>query len=921
MIGVYPVYVTTYHLYIMITKTKRRKMLLMFLASGTLVMNGAKITKEKLPYQNPELPVEMRVNDLLNRMTAEEKFWQLFMIPGDLSGEDAKEKYRNGIFGFQTQAQGVSGNAAGQLLSYEGGKNSTASETARKINAMQRYFIEETRLGIPIIAFDEALHGLVRGGATAFPQSIAMAASFNTELMGKVGEAVALETKSRGIRDILSPVVNIANDVRWGRTEETYGEDPYLSSRMGVAYISQFEQNGVITSPKHFLANVADGGRDSYPVSFNERQLREIYLPPFIACFKEAGARSVMTAYNSIDGTACTSNAWLLRKILKEEIGFNGFVISDAGAVGGNNVLHFTAEDYAASTKQAIEGGLDVIFQTAYDHYPLFWEAFEKKMIDPAAIDDAVKRVLRMKFELGLFENPYVDEKWAARENHSPEKQELCREMARESFVLLKNEQQTLPLDKSKIRSLALIGYDMKSGRLGGYSGPGTRVVNLYDGISEHLKGSEITVNYAKGADLHYDALKTVPSSVLTCTNDGKELAGLKGEYFNNDSWKGTPTFVRVDNQLNFGWTLFSPDPEKLPYDCYSIRWTGKLTAPESGACRFGVTGNDGYRVWLNNELVLNEDTKTTHDTRLTTLNLEKGKTYDLRIEFRETIGNSRFNLVWDCGSDPQQWQKEIAEAVDAARKSDVAVVVAGIHEGEFQDRGLLSLPGKQRELIRAVGETGKPVVVLLMGGSAITFDGWADAANSVMHIWYPGDKGGHAVADVLFGDYAPSGKLPITFPQHEGQLPLVYNHRPTGRGDDYYNLTGQPLFPFGYGLSYTSFEYSDLTFSRPEIGKNESVEVRCTITNTGKYAGSEVVQLYIRDILASVSQPVMQLKGFRKIQLKPGERQVVTFNVTPEELKILDKHMKWVVEPGDFRIMVGSSSKDIRLRETLRVI
>ncbi|MGL4852087.1 MAG: glycoside hydrolase family 3 N-terminal domain-containing protein [Phocaeicola sp.] len=896
---------------------KRDYFILLFIFLFTSV--SAEKTTE-IRYKNPTLTSQERAKDLLNRMTLEEKFWQMFMIPGDLSGEDAKENYKNGIFGFQTQAQGQSDNAAGQLLSYEAGKRTTAGETAKKINEIQRYFVEETRLGIPIIAFDEALHGLIRGGATAFPQSIGMAATFNPELIHKMAEAIAMECKSRGIRDILSPVVNIANDVRWGRTEETYGEDPFLSSKIGVAFVSAFEKNGVVTSPKHFIANVADGGRDSYPVYFNERQLREIYLPPFVACFKEGGSRSVMTSYNSLDGTACSSNSWLLRKILKEEIGFQGFVISDAGAVGGNNVLHFTAKDYAESTKQAVEGGLDVIFQTAYNHYPLFFEAYEKGMIDPAAIDEAVLRVLKIKFDLGLFEEPYVREGWAEEVNHCEAHQQLNAEVARESFVLLKNEKQTLPLDQSKVKSIALIGYDIHAGRLGGYSGPGTEIVSILSGVKSYLKNSPITINYAEGVELHNQDYVTIPSNALSCVNKGVKSEGLWGEYFSNSTLSGTPEYAEVNKRMSHQWTLFSPNEEKLPYDCYSIRWTGKLTAPVDGTYRIGATGNDGYRIYIDNKLVVDNWKKVSFGTHTVPFQFEKGKTYNLKVEYYETIGNARFNLVWNVGVD-DAWKAQIAQAVEAAQKSDVAIVTGGIHEGEFQDRGLLSLPGKQIEMIEAVAATGKPVVVLLVGGSAILFDQWGDKVESVMHIWYPGDKGGHAVADVLFGAHAPSGKLPITFPVHEGQLPLVYNHRPTGRGDDYYNLTGQPLFPFGYGLSYSEFAYSDLKFDHKTIGINGTTTVRCTVKNIGKYAAAEVVQLYIRDVLASVSQPVMQLKGFEKILLKPGEEREVSFEITPEMLKIYDQHMQFLVEPGDFRIMIGSSSKDIRLRDNLTVV
>lgn len=741
-----------------------------------------------VPYKNPALTSEQRTKDLLSRMTLEEKFWQMFMIPGDLGDPDAKEKYRHGIFGFQTQAKGQSANAAEQLLSYAGA-NSSAVETARKINRIQRYFIEETRLGIPIIAFDEAfiafdeaLHGLVREGSTIFPQSIGMAATFNPELVHRAAEAIAIEFKLRGLRDILSPVVNIASDVRWGRTEETYGEDPYLSSRMGVAFVSVFEKNGVVTTPKHYLANVGDGGRDSYPIHWNERYLREIHLPPFIACIQEGGARSIMTAYNSIDGTAASANDWVLRKILKEEIGFPDFVISDAGAAGGSNVLHFTAKDYSESTKQAIEGGLDVIFQTSYSHYPLFYEAFEKGMIDPAAIDDAVYRVLKIKFDLGLFENPYVDESWAQQVNHCQAHQDLNVEVAREAFVLLKNEGEVLPFNKSQLRSMALIGYDADAGRLGGYSRPGTDIVSVLSGLKTYLDGTGVQINYSKGVDLHYSEFETISAEYLFCRYEGKEQPGLLGEYYSNINLAGTPEYKEVNPRMSFGWTLFSPNQEKLPYDCYSIRWTGKVTSPVDRVYQIGVIGNDGYRIFIDNQLVVDNWRKVSYGTHTSPFAWEKGKSYDIRIEFYEPIGNSRFNLVWNVGTEVD-WQRQIAEAVEAAKASDVAVVMAGIHEGEFQDRGLLSLPGKQIELIEAVQGTGKPIIVLLVGGSAILFDQWGDKVDAVMHLWYPGDKGGKAVAQVLFGDYSPSGRLPITFPIHEGQLPLVYNHKPTGRG------------------------------------------------------------------------------------------------------------------------------------------
>ncbi len=865
----------------------------------------------QLPYQDPNLPIEQRVDDLLGRMALEEKFWQMFMIPGDLSG--GKEKYRHGIFGFQVAAKGRQAGAAGQLLDY--GPSGSAAEVAERINEMQRYFVERTRLGIPIIPFDEALHGLVRDGATAFPQAIALAASWDTALVGDVGRAICRETSSRGIRQILSPVLNIARDVRWGRTEETYGEDPYLTSRMALAFIGPFEKAGVITTPKHFVANVGAGGRDSYPIHFNERLLEEIYFPAFKTAFTKAGARSVMTAYNSLDGTPCTSNEWLLRKKLKEEWEFEGFVISDAGATGGANVLHFTARDYAEATEDAVEGGLDVLFQTDYDHYRLFWEAYQKGLVDQTAIDDAVGRILRAKFELGLFEDPYVDSRKAAYWNGHQSHRELARKAAARSVVLLQNNHQVLPLDET-VKKVALIGYDASAGRLGGYSGPGNNVISLLDGVTGRV--GEEKIIYSEGVPLHAVSYQTIASDYLSTTENGKLVKGINGDYFDNIKLEGLPAVSRIDQNVQFRWTLYSPHPS-LAYDWYSARWAGKLKSPRSGKFKIGVEGNDGYRLYLDGKLLIDNWKKQSYRTILQDFVFEAGREYDLKLEFFEPAGNSRLALVWDVTVE-ENWQQQIAEAAEAARRSEVAIIAAGIHEGEFQDRALLGLPGHQEALIKAVAATGTPTVVVLYGGSAITMSNWMDEVDGILLAWYPGENGGHALADVLFGTENPAGRLPITFPVHEGQCPLYYNHKPTGRGDDYYNLSGQPLFPFGYGLSYTSFEYSGLTFSRNPIGTGETVRVSCEVTNTGKVKGDEVVQLYIRDELASVARPIKELKGFQRISLKPGERKPVIFELGTEELSMLDKELKSVVEPGAFRVMVGASSKDIRLRGILSV-
>jgi beta-glucosidase len=860
-----------------------------------------------LPYKDSTLSIDVRVKDLLSRMTPEEKFWQLFMIPGDLDNMKPGQ-YQHGIFGLQVSASGK-GDETQQILSYN--TEESGLMLVRKINNIQKYFVEKTRLGIPIIAFDESLHGLVREGATSFPQAIALAATFDTTLMRKVATAIALETRARGIRQVLSPVVNIASDVRWGRVEETYGEDPFLTSAMAVAFVRSFEKMGVITTPKHFVANVGDGGRDSYPIHFSERFLEEVHFPPFRACFEHGGSRSVMTSYNSLDGTPSSLQEWLLTKKLKGEWNFKGFVISDANATGGAVVLHRTAADYPESGKHAISGGMDVIFQTDYDHYKLFAPGILDKGMDQARIDDAVSRVLRAKFELGLFEKPYVDENVVVALEKQNAHKALAKEAALKSIVLLKNANKTLPLKKD-IKTIAVIGEDAVEARLGGYSGPGNKKVSILDGIKERATGFNIL--YAEGCKRLSRDVVPVEPEFLSFNN----TPGLQAEYFDNIELKGMPVVVKRVSQVDFMWTLSSPDP-LIVDDFYSARWTGKIKSPKTGTFKIGLEGNDGFRLYVDNKLLIDNWTKRSYSSELRDFYFEKEKSYDIRVEFFEPVGNARIRLVWDVTAD-SDGHSRIEEAVNTARQADVAIVVAGIHEGEFQDRALLSLPGRQEELIQAIAATGKPVVVVLVGGSAVTMSNWIDKVNSIVNVWYPGEEGGHAVASVLFGDYNPAGRLPITFPVHEGQLPLVYNHKPTGRGDDYYNLTGLPLFPFGYGLSYTTFEYSDIILSKGTISVDETTTVRFTVKNTGSVAGDEVCQLYIRDMLASVARPVMELKGFQRIHLEPGETRELHFEIGPELLRMLDKDLKEVVEPGAFKIMIGASSRDIRLTTTLNV-
>jgi len=852
--------------------------------------------KEKHKYLNSKLPIEQRVNDLLGKMRLEEKIAQLQCEIQEVEGKNIVTEKGIGGLGILLRAL-------------------SAKEAAEKANRIQKLAIEKTRLGIPIIIHDEALHGLVAKDATSFPQAIGLASTWDTELMERIATVIGKETRSRGIHQVLSPVVNIARDVRWGRVEETYGEDPFLTSRMGVAFCKGLEKEGVITTPKHFAANVGDGGRDSNPIHFNERLLREIYFPAFKACFQEAGAGSVMAAYNALDGLPCSANRWLLTDILRKEWGFKGFVVSDYGSVSGIMNMHHTAATKKEAAKQAVEAGLDMELPNIDIYGTPLLQAVKERLVSTSTIDKAVKRILSAKFRLGLFEDPYVDPENASKLNNSKEHRELALQAARESIVLLKNENDVLPLKKN-IKSVAVIGPNADAVRLGGYSGFGMKVVTVLEGIKNKVSPSTI-VNYAKGCELGEAPLPTIPAENLIPPEAKPGEHGLKGEYFNNMDLSGKPNLVRIDKQVNFDWGIGSPDPT-INSDHFSVRWTGKLVPSVSNIYRLSVTTDDGVRLFIDGKLLVDSwyDRGATSD--FITMKLEAGRQYDLRIEYYENQGGAFASLGWDF---KPEVDKELQAAVDAAKKSDAAIVVVGIIEGEGRDRANLDLPGAQEDLIKAVTETGKPTVVVLINGSAVTMNNWVHTVPTVVEAWYAGEEGGNAIADVLFGDYNPGGKLPITFPQFVGQVPLYYNPKPTGRGYNYTDMSGKPLFPFGHGLSYTKFEYSNLQISPKEVTPAGKVQVSVDIQNVGDRKGDEVVQLYLHDVVASVTRPLKELKGFKRITLEPKEKKTVTFVLTREQLSFLDQKMKSVVEPGAFEVMIGSSSEDIRLKSSFEVV
>jgi beta-glucosidase len=846
--------------------------------------------KPKPLYLDPGAAIEERVNDLLSRMTLEEKIAQLQCAHGQI--EWGKNLTVNGL-----------GGVAPVL------RQSVAKEAAAKANEIQKMALAKTRLGIPVLFHDEALHGLIGNGATSFPQAIGLAATWDPDLVARVAAVIARETRTRGIRQVLSPVINIARDVRWGRVEETYGEDPYLQSRLAVAFCKPIEEAGVLTTPKHFVANVGDGGRDSYPIHFSERELREVYFPPFKAAFQEAHAWSVMASYNAIDGTPCSSNKWLLTDVLRKEWGFKGIVVSDYGSVSGILNKHHVAATPEDAAAMAVEAGLDMELPDIEFYGDPLMKAAKDGSVSMKAIDEAVKNVLRAKLHLGLFENPFVDPQVAAAVNDAASNRALAREAGRKAIVLLKNDNNILPL-KKEITSIAVIGPEADEMKLGGYSGFGMKTVSLVEGIRNKVPATTKTI-FEKGCDVGFASLPPIHEEFLIPPDAKPGEHGLKGEYFKNMNLSGKPDLVRIDKVVNFEWAMGSPDAS-IPVDHFSARWTGKLVPKNSGTYTLGFSSDDGVRLYLDGKLLIDSwfDRGATLDA--VTLKLEAEHQYDLRIEYYENEGWAYASLVWDA---KREIDPRIQAAADLARKSDIAIVAVGIIEGEGYDRASLDLPRDQEQLIRAVLNTGTPTVVVLVNGSAVTMKNWVSDVAAVVEAWYPGEEGGNAIADVLFGDYNPGGKLPVTFPQVVGQVPLYYNHMPTGRGDDYTDISGKPLFPFGFGLSYTTFKYSNLKISPTIVAPNGTVVVSVDVENIGQLGGEEVVQLYLHRTVASVTRPVKELKGFRRISLNPAEKKTVSFSLSQDELGYLDAAMKFVVEPGSFEALVGSSSEDIRAK------
>lgn len=718
----------------------------------------------KYPYQNPKLPVAQRVEDLLGRMSLEEKVNQM----------SAELLFMDQFYEKRDYTKGHVRNVAHFL--WAGNLPNDAKSAAERINEDTKLSMEANRWGIPVLQHGEALHGAQWGNATSFPQSISMAATFDTDLYHQVALVIAKELRAVGVRQVYAPVVNISRDQRWGRAQESYGEDVLMNSAFGVAYVKALEGSGVITTPKHYVDNYGEGGHDSYPSPTSWRVLREVYLEPFRACFQEGGSRSVMSAYNSIDGVPVSCNDRLLNQILRDEWGFDGYVVCDYGAVSLLKDGHFMAETHDDALAMSINNGLDLELMNTNKN---ILQLVKEGKISEEAVNESVRRILKIKFELGLFEEPFVNEKKAAEIVRSDSHKALAEEAARKCMTLLKNNG-ILPLDVEKIDKIGIYGPGANQVCLGDYSGPfggwrGEGAVNAYQGLKKAFEGKAEVVLNETGQDIH-----------------------------------------------------------PLAQSCDILLFFPAIMEDE---------GSDRSSFKLPSQHV-NQN--------------------------REDINN---------------------QIIDEQQKLNLAI--------------------DQEQMIRDLIATGKPVIVVLQNGSVIEMTEWVDGTAAVLEAWYPGEQGGTAIADVLTGKYNPGGRLPFSWVKSIGQNPMYYSVKPSGRNYSYVENDGKPLYPFGYGLSYTTFEYSN--FEMPEaLDKDNALKLSVTVTNTGKVAGDEVVQVYMHDEIASVGRPLKELVAFKRVTLNPGESKKVDIEVPYRSFHMWDKDMKFRVEEGWFSVWLGKNAEQV---------
>ena len=815
----------------------KKTAIILVMAVGFFNQNYA---QKKYPYQDSKMPVEDRVKDLLSRMTLEEKVRQMDMYRGDFFKD--KEDF----------AKSKSAEKIGKLGI--GAIHDLYPRSAKMINDLQTNVIKGNRWGIPALIMCEMLHGYLDEGSTAFPMNIGLGATWDVNVLDKVGKVIGMEARAHGVHFGFGPNLDLGREPRWGRVAETFGEDAFLNSEIGLAFIKGLQgddlksDRSIIAEPKHFAVHgIPQAGGNSSPILVGERSAREDHLPSFQKAFMKGGALGTMCAYSELDGIPCAANHWLLTDVLRKEWGFKGLVVSDLGAIKYIQTTHKVSDSPKESIREAVSAGVDMQF---YDFTNEFWqntiiELVNEKKLTQENIDRAAGAVLRLKFLLGLFENPYTDKNLIKERFHTKENQAVALEAAQKSMVLLKNENNILPLSKN-LKNIAVIGPNANASRLGGYSPKNSVGVTVFEGVQQ-LVGKTANVVYEEGVPLIVIG-QAIPSKYLF-TSDGSQN-GLKGEYFNNRNLEGTPALTRIDSQLEFDWPWAPGDGVNV--DDFSIRWTGYIQSDKSFDGWLGLSSDDGIRMWIDDQLVIDNWTKGATTIVTTPKNIEAGKKYKVRIEMWEGGWGARAHLRWNLEKVNMQ------PAIDAAKKADVAIVVLGESNElveENRDVATLDLHGMQQELIEAIQKTGTPVVCVLLNGRPLSINWIADNIPAVLEGWFPGELGGRAVADVLFGDYNPGGRLPITVPKSVGQLPIYYNQKPSAI-HRYVSESENPLYTFGYGLSYTKFEYSNLKISANEIKPNGEVKVSVDVKNTGNFDGDEVVQLYVNDVYSSVTTP-----------------------------------------------------------------
>ncbi len=819
--------------------------------SLTLVLSFALLlflgnsNNELSSYKNSSLPVDERVEDLLKRMTLEEKIDML------------------GGTGFETKA------------------------------------IE--RLGIPPMNMTDGPVGVRWDEATAFPVGIAMAATWEPELIYKLGYAIADEVKAKGRHVILGPCVNIARIPMGGRNFESFGEDPFLTSRITVDYIKGVQDNDVVSTVKHFACNNQELQRDFVDVKIDERTLNEIYLPAFKAAVTEAGVLAVMSAYNKVNGPYCSENDYLLIDKLKKEWDFKGLVMSDWGAVH--------------SSLPTAKSGLDLEMPTGqYLNEKTLLSAVKSGEVKESIIDDKVRRILGVMFKIGLFD----DYKYDTSKLNNEEHKQVALEIAKAGIVLLKNENNILPLKLDKIKSIAVIGPNGNIARTGG---GGSSMVDPFYSVSplEALQSKidhKVKISFAQGVFLSGDT-KPIEGEFF--------VNGINAEFFDNMELKGKPVVEKVIDQINFDWGGENPF-EGIKEDKFSVRFLTLIKAPVTGEYTFDVNSDDGIRFYFEDKLVINDWTNHAAMSNFYKVNLEKDKIYKIKLEFYEDGGSASVKLGWKLPhEDP------FLEAIDAAKNSDLAILFVGTsnsYESEGFDRPDLLLPANQDELIEEVCKVNENVVVVLNSGSPVLMDKWLNKIDGLLEIWFGGQEIGNAVADVLLGNHNPSGKLPITFPKRWEDCSAFPTYKAKDsiteysdgifvgyRHFDKYNI--EPLFPFGFGLSYTAFSFDNLKLNSQSMKQNDELKFSVDIKNTGNMDGSEIIQVYISDLKSSLERPLKELKAFKRVFLKKGESKKIEFSIDKSSLSFFDPEGKtWIAESGDFEILIGSSSRDIKLRQ-----